>query len=96
MNNSHDVHPYLSCLTYHLPQATTFHIADEEGFGTFAQWLVSEEEFTWQVRCPEVHAEGFSFFPVYKQLEFVKDVIIKGINNFEDIHIIVGFTILGL
>jgi hypothetical protein len=71
-------------------QATTFYIEDVDGFGIFAKWLVSQPQFTWQVRCPEVHAEGFSFFPVYKQLNFVKDVIINGLDNFHDVKILVS------
>lgn len=71
-------------------QATTFYITDEAGFGTFAKWLVSKPEFTWQVRCPEVHAEGFSFFPVYKALKFTKNVVFKGIDNFHDVKILVS------
>lgn len=69
-------------------QATTFYIDDEEGFGTFSEWLVSMPQFTWRVNCSEVHAEGFSFFPVFKELVFVKDVVINGLNNFEDVKIL--------
>lgn len=71
-------------------QATTFYIKDEEGFGVFAEWLVSMPQFTWKVNCSVVHAEGFSFFPVFKPLKFVKDVVINGLNNFEDIKILVS------
>ena len=69
-------------------QATTFYIDDVDGFGIFAEWLVSQPSFTWQIRCDEVHAEGFSFFPVYKPLKFVKNTIINGLNNFEDVKIL--------
>jgi len=31
-----------------------------------------------------------SFFPTYKNLKFSKHVVFKGINNFEDIKILVG------
>lgn len=71
-------------------QATTFYIDDVDGFGTFAEWLVSQPQFTWRTECREVHAEGFSFFPVYKPLVFVKDVIINGLNNFENVKILVS------
>lgn len=43
-----------------IKQATTFKITDEPGFGEFAEYLITQEEFTWQLRCPEVHAEAFS------------------------------------
>lgn len=70
-------------------QATTFYIDDEEGFGTFAKWLISMPEFTWRLKCEEVHAEAFSFFPTYKSLQFVKDVVFNGINGFTDVKILV-------
>jgi hypothetical protein len=69
-------------------QLTQFNIMDEEGFGEFAEFLVTQPEFTWRTICPEVHAEGFSFFPVYKQLTFVKDVVFNGLDNFHDIKIL--------
>ena len=63
-------------------------IRDEEGFGEFAKYLVSEEEFTWQLRCGNVHVEAFSFFPTYKNLVFTKDVVFKGINGFSDVKVL--------
>ncbi|CEH17102.1 Protein of unknown function DUF3712 [Ceraceosorus bombacis] len=69
-------------------QATTFNIADEAGFGRFSEYLVTQEEFTWQLRCLNVHAEAFSFFPTFKNLQFIKNVVFKGINNFGDIKIL--------
>jgi hypothetical protein len=71
-------------------QATTFYLDDEEGFGTFSEWLVTMPQFTWKTNCSVVHAEGFSFFPVFKPLVFRKDVIINGLNNFEDVQILVS------
>lgn len=63
-------------------QATHFNIVDEEAFGEFAAFLIQTEEFTWKLKCPNVHVEAFSFLPTYKNLEFSKNVVIKGINNF--------------
>ena len=63
-------------------QATNFEIADEEGFGIFSGYLISQEEFTWQIRSQNLHVEAFAFFPTYKNLNIVKDIVIKGINNF--------------
>lgn len=71
-----------------IKQATTFILRDEEGFAEFARYLVSEEEFTWQLRCDSVHAEAFSFFPTYKNLKFTKNVVFKGINGFTDVKIL--------
>lgn len=69
-------------------QATTFYITDEEGFATFAEYLVSQPVFTWRINCSEVHAEAFSFFPVYKPLVLQKQIVIKGLNNLEDVKLI--------
>ncbi|PWN24968.1 hypothetical protein BDZ90DRAFT_262821 [Jaminaea rosea] len=69
-------------------QATTFLIRDEEGFGEFARFLVSEPEFTWQLRCGNVHVEAFSFLPTYKNLVFTKDVVFQGINGFSDVKVL--------
>lgn len=69
-------------------QLTTFYIDDEEGFGTFAKFLVSEKQFTWRVNCTQVHAEAFSFFPVYKYLVFQKDIVINGLNNLENLKLV--------
>ncbi|MCO5589830.1 hypothetical protein L7F22_043799 [Adiantum nelumboides] len=69
-------------------QLTHFTITDVDGFGEFSKFLVTQPEFTWKTVCDEVHAEGFAFFPVYKQYKFVKHVIFKGIDNFHDIKIL--------
>lgn len=69
-------------------QLTEFIITDVDGFGEFSKFLVTQPEFTWKTVCDEVHAEGFAFFPVYKQYKFVKHVIFKGIDNFHDIKIL--------
>lgn len=71
-----------------LKQATTFYLRDEEGFAEFAKYLISEEEFTWQLRCGSIHAKAFSFFPAYKNLKFKKNVIFKGINGFSDVKVL--------
>lgn len=75
-------------------QATQLDVVDQDAFATFAQFLVTSEEFTWRLVCPEVHAEVFSFFPVYKPIPFTKDVVIKGLNNLQNISI-VDFQIPG-
>ncbi|PWN18638.1 hypothetical protein BCV69DRAFT_252553, partial [Microstroma glucosiphilum] len=69
-------------------QATTFEITDEEAFGEFAQWLISEPQFTWQLRCPNVHVEAFSILPTFKNLVFTKNVVIDGINGFNDVKVL--------
>lgn len=69
-------------------QLTTLYIDDEDGFASFARFLVSEPEFTWNINCTEVHAEAFSFFPVYKPLVLRKHIVIKGIDNLNDIKLV--------
>lgn len=69
-------------------QATTFQIKDEEGFGEFAKFLVSEPQFTWFLSCDNVHVEAFSLFPTYKNLKFKKHVIFDAINGFSDVKIL--------
>ncbi|CAO1639236.1 unnamed protein product [Sympodiomycopsis kandeliae] len=94
--NLHEVHlgtmnlDYIGVAAGHgrIKQATTFQITDEEGFAEFAKFLVSEPEFTWQLRCPDVHVEAFSFFPTYKNLKFTKNVVFKGINGFSDVKVL--------
>lgn len=73
-----------------IKQATHFNITDVEAFSEFSKFLVTQEEFTWNLKCENVHAEAFSFFPTYKNFKFSKNVVFKGINNFEDIEILVS------
>lgn len=54
----------------------------------FAKYLVSEPVFTWRINCTQVHAVAFSFLPVYKYLPIQKDIVIKGMNNLEDLKLI--------
>lgn len=52
--------------------------------GEFAGWLVAKEEFTWRIKSNNLHVEAFSFLPTYKALSITKDIVIKGINNFNN------------
>jgi hypothetical protein len=83
---SHSPHPLPFC--HFAPQLTTFFIDDEDGFALFAQYLVSEPVFTWRITCEAVHAEAFSFLPVYKELPLKKDIIINGIDNLQDLKLV--------
>lgn len=78
-----------------LKQATHFEVVDEEAFGEFAAFLIQTEEFTWKLKCPDVHVEAFSFLPTYKNLEFSKNVVIKGINNFGNDVKLLNFQLPG-
>ncbi|CAD6973942.1 unnamed protein product [Tilletia controversa] len=71
-----------------LRQATTFEVRDEEAFGQFAEYLVSQEEFTWKLNSSNVHIKAFGFLPAFKNLAFSKHVVLKGMANFTDIKIL--------
>ncbi|KAK0556496.1 hypothetical protein OC844_005834 [Tilletia horrida] len=71
-----------------LRQATTFQVRDEEAFGQFAEFLVSQEEFTWKLNTSNVHVKAFGFLPTFKNLGFSKHVVLKGMANFTDIKIL--------
>ncbi|EPQ29604.1 uncharacterized protein PFL1_02823 [Pseudozyma flocculosa PF-1] len=71
-----------------IKQASNFIINDQAAFGSFARFLITQPEFTWKLRCGNVHVEAFSFLPTYKNLKFSKNIIIKGFNNFENVGIL--------
>ncbi|KAE8229507.1 hypothetical protein CF326_g5523 [Tilletia indica] len=71
-----------------LRQATTFVVRDEDAFGQFAEFLVSQEEFTWKLNTTNVHVQAFGFLPTFKNLDFSKHVVLKGMSNFTDIKIL--------
>ncbi|KAL9935874.1 hypothetical protein V8E36_005451 [Tilletia maclaganii] len=71
-----------------LRQATTFEVRDEEAFGQFAEFLVSQEEFTWKLNTSDVHVKAFGFLPTFKNLPFQKHTVFKGMANFTDIKIL--------
>ena len=71
-----------------IKQASQFIIKDQQAFSQFAKFLITQEEFTWNLKCGNVHVEAFSFLPTYKNLVFSKNVVFKGFNNFEDVGIL--------
>ncbi|WFD32817.1 hypothetical protein MSPP1_003868 [Malassezia sp. CBS 17886] len=71
-----------------IKQRTTFQINDRADFSLFTQYLITHEEFTWRLFCDNVHVEALSFLPTYSNLKLTKDVVFKGINNFEDVRIL--------
>ncbi|PWN53595.1 hypothetical protein IE53DRAFT_140447 [Violaceomyces palustris] len=71
-----------------IKQATNFQVTDEDAFGQFAAFLITQPEFTWKLSCDNVHVAAFSFLPTYKNLKFRKNIVIKGFNNFEDVGIL--------
>ncbi|KAE8231424.1 hypothetical protein CF326_g3562 [Tilletia indica] len=71
-----------------LRQLTQFNISDEEAFGQFTEFLLTQEEFTWNLNCSNVHVAAFSFLPTFKNLQFRKHVVFKGMANFTDVKIL--------
>lgn len=52
-------------------QSTTFVITNQPAFGRFAEFLITQEEFTWRLKSSNVQAKAFSFIPA-NGLEFTK------------------------
>ncbi len=69
-------------------QSTVFEILDVPAFSIFAAYLISQPEFTWYLRCPNVHAEAFGFLPTFKNYDFKKHTVFKGFDNFHDVKIL--------
>jgi hypothetical protein len=69
-------------------ELTTFHIDDEAAFAQFAKQLVSSTNFTWKIRCSDVHVKAFDFLPVYRPLQLEKDIVISGLDNLPNITLL--------
>ncbi|GAA5969858.1 hypothetical protein JCM21900_004182 [Sporobolomyces salmonicolor] len=69
-----------------IKQQTEFVIDDQPGFARFAQYLITQEEFTWRLRSKEVQAKAFGFIPA-NHLNFVKDLTLPAMANMTDISI---------
>ncbi|TKY86943.1 hypothetical protein EX895_004231 [Sporisorium graminicola] len=66
-----------------IKQATNFEIHDEQAFGEFTRFLITQPSFTWKLNTTKVHVEAFNFLPLYTDLTFTKHLNLKGFNNFE-------------
>ncbi|WFC96531.1 hypothetical protein MBRA1_003192 [Malassezia brasiliensis] len=71
-----------------IKQKTVFHIDDTEKFALFTRYMITHEEFTWRLFCPDVHIEALSFIPTWSNLKLTKDVVFNGIDNFKDVEIV--------
>ncbi|GAA6027071.1 hypothetical protein JCM8097_006088 [Rhodosporidiobolus ruineniae] len=69
-----------------IKQQTEFVIEDQEGFSEFAQYLITQESFTWRLRSTSVQAKAFGFIAANK-LDFTKDLTLPGMANFTDISV---------
>lgn len=69
-------------------QYTRFNISDLPAFTKFTEFMITQPEFTWRLRCHSVHIEAFGFLPTFKNLKMVKDVVFKGMNNMQDVKIL--------
>ncbi|KEI38214.1 uncharacterized protein L969DRAFT_517877 [Mixia osmundae IAM 14324] len=79
---------YLGAAAGHgrIHQETFFTITDAAGFGRFAEYLITQEAFTWRLRSGSVQAKAFSFLGT-RDLEFVKDLTLPGMANFTNVAI---------
>ena len=71
-----------------IKQKTVFHIDDTDMFALFTQYMITHEEFTWRLYCPDLHIEALSFIPTWSNLKLTKDVVFNGIDNFKDVEIV--------
>lgn len=71
-----------------IKQFTRFNITDKDGFTQFTKYMITNDAFTWRLKCHSVHVEAFGFLPTFKNLKLVKDVVFKGINSMQDVSII--------
>ncbi|SGY79107.1 BQ5605_C008g05044 [Microbotryum silenes-dioicae] len=69
-----------------IKQQTTFVIDDVPGFSRFAQYLITQDEFTWRLKSNNVEAKAFGFIPA-RNLAFVKDLTLKAMANMTDVSI---------
>ncbi|BGP00846.1 hypothetical protein RTBOTA2_002159 [Rhodotorula toruloides] len=69
-----------------IKQQTKFFIDDEPGFTEFAQYLITQDQFTWRLKSTEVQAKAFGFIPA-NHLDFTKDLTLPAMANFTNIEI---------
>ncbi|GJN94719.1 hypothetical protein Rhopal_007810-T1 [Rhodotorula paludigena] len=69
-----------------IKQQTQFLIDDQEGFAEFAQFLITQEQFTWRLRSESVQAKALGFIAA-NRLDFTKDLTLPGMANFTNISI---------
>ncbi|GAA5897781.1 hypothetical protein JCM8208_000260 [Rhodotorula glutinis] len=69
-----------------IKQQTTFYIDDQAGFAEFAQYLITQDAFTWRLKSESVQAKALGFIAANK-LDFVKDLTLPGMANFTNIGI---------
>ncbi|SCV70806.1 BQ2448_3568 [Microbotryum intermedium] len=69
-----------------IKQQTTFVIDDVPGFSRFAQYLITQDEFTWRLKSNNVEAKAFGFIPA-RNLAFVKDLTLPAMANMTDVSI---------
>ncbi|KAL8279026.1 hypothetical protein RQP46_008484 [Phenoliferia psychrophenolica] len=69
-----------------IKQKTHFKILDQAGFGRFAEFLITQEEFTWRLKSNNVKAKAFGFISA-SGLSFVKDLTLPGMQNMTNVGI---------
>lgn len=58
-------------------QTTTFVIADEDLFGTFAQYMITKDKFTWRLKSDNLAVQAVKF-PVSHGIKFDKLLTLNG------------------
>lgn len=61
-------------------QSTTFVINNQPAFGRFAEYLITQKEFTWRLKSSNVQAKAFSFIPA-NGLEFTKVILLPSFTS---------------
>ncbi|KAM0789126.1 hypothetical protein ACM66B_003180 [Microbotryomycetes sp. NB124-2] len=72
--------------TGRIKQQTQFYIDDVPGFSRFAQFLITQEEFTWRLKSEKVQAKAFGFLAT-NDLVLTKDLTLPGMANMTDVKI---------
>ncbi|KAJ7716738.1 hypothetical protein DFH07DRAFT_349612 [Mycena maculata] len=61
--------------------ATPFTITNQEGFGLFAQHLITDKNFTWRLTSSNLRVQALEF-PVSKGIKFDKTITLNGFESF--------------
>ncbi|WFD23341.1 hypothetical protein MEQU1_002030 [Malassezia equina] len=71
-----------------LKQLTIFNITNQQAFGEFTKFMVTQPSFTWRLKCDNVHIKALGFLPTFKNLGLTKDVVINGMDNLKDVKVL--------
>ncbi|TFK44582.1 hypothetical protein BDQ12DRAFT_661303 [Crucibulum laeve] len=75
-----------------LNQTTTFNISHPDTFARFAQTMITQTNFTWQLSSSDLRVQALKF-PVAKGIKFEKTVTLSGFNSFDGNVILKDFKL---